>query len=205
VEVRTIRIAAVLVLVVVLSVSAVAQKHELAVTLGGNFPTNDQYNPGKSLAVGAQYDGRIFHVPTVSLYLDVPLVVATKSTFTEPAPIFCPITTPNCSLRNSYRSFFLTPGVKLKFGAPLVPFQPYVVAGFGVAHYNTTGSTFFGANSSNKPVFEVGGGVDMKIAPFVALRGEIRDFVSGTPNIAAITDKGHQHNIAPQVGLVFRF
>jgi Outer membrane protein beta-barrel domain len=199
------RVAMVAVLLATFSIAAFAQAHEFAITAGGNFPTNDQFNPGNSFAVGAQYDGRIFHVPLMQLYVDVPFVVATKSSFSEPSTIFCPITTPNCSLRNSYRSFFVTPGLKLKFGAPLVPFQPYVVAGVGVAHYNIPNGTIFGNDSSNKAAFEVGGGVDMKIAPFVSLRGEVRDFINGTPDLALITQSGHQHNIVPQVGLVFRF
>jgi hypothetical protein len=199
------RIAIVTTLLAAFSACAFAQAHEFAITAGGNFPKNDQFNPGNSFAVGAQYDGRILQVPLMQLYLDVPIVVATKSTFNEPSTIFCPITTPNCSLRNSYRSFFVTPGLKLKFGAPLVPVSPYVVAGVGIAHYNTTNSSFTGSDSSNKPVFEVGGGFDMKLLPFVGLRAEVRDFISGTPDIAAITQTGRQHNITPQVGLVFRF
>lgn len=199
------RIATVLLLLVLSSAAAFAQKNELAFTLGGNFPKNDQYNPGNSFAVGAQYDGRIFHVPTLQLYLDVPVVVATKTSFTSPAPLFCPIPSCPATIKDNYRSFFVTPGLKVKFGAPLIPFQPYLVGGLGVAHYNTPSNTFFGANSSNKAVFEVGGGVDVKLIPHIGLRGEIRDFISGTPNVAAITQTGHQHNIAPQVGLVFKF
>jgi len=204
--VRTIlKLAIAVALSAVMTTTASAQAHEFAITAGGNFPSNDQFNPGNSFAVGAQYDGRIFHVPLMQLYVDVPLVVATKSSFNEPSTIFCPITIPNCSLRDSYRSFFVTPGLKLKFGAPLVPFQPYVVAGVGLAHYNIPNGTIFGNDSSNKAAFEVGGGVDMKVAPFLSLRGEVRDFISGTPDIAAITQSGHTHNVVPQVGVVFRF
>lgn len=202
---RTIlKVAIVTALTAVMSIGAFAQAHELAITAGGNFPSNDQLNPGNSFAVGGQYDGRIFHVPLVGLYLDVPLVVATKSTFTEPlAAITCPITTPNCSLRNSYRSFFFTPGLKVTLGVPLI--HPYVVAGVGFAHYNTTNGVSFGNSSSTKAAWSVGGGVDMKVLPYISLRGEVRDFISGTPEIAAITASGHTHNVVPQVGLVFRF
>lgn len=201
---RTIlRLAILTALVALLSMSAFAQAHELAITAGGNFPSNDQFNPGNSFAVGAQYDGRILHVPLVQLYVDVPLVVATKSTFTEFAPVLCPITTPNCSFRNSYRSFFFTPGLKVALGVPLI--HPYLVAGAGLAHYNVTNGTTFGNDSSNKFAWEVGGGVDMKIFPYLSLRGEVRDFINGTPDIAAITQEGRTHNVVPQVGLVFRF
>ncbi len=200
---RTIfRVVAVTMLVALLTAGAMAQKHELALTLGGNFPKNDQSNPGNSFAVGAQYDGRIFHVPTLQLYLDVPIVGATNTSFTSPSQLACA----GCptSIRDHYRSFFFTPGLKLKFGAPLVPFQPYVVAGVGVAHYNIP-NTSFTASSSNKAVFEVGGGVDVKLVPHLGLRGEVRDFISGTPEIAALTRTGQQHNIAPQIGLVLKF
>lgn len=197
---RTIlKVAIVTVLAAVMSASAFAQAHEFAITAGGNFPKNDQYNPGNSFAVGAQYDGRIASAPFVSLYLDVPLAVATKSSFTDPGCIS------PCNFKNNYRSFFFTPGLKLRLGAPLIPVAPYVVAGVGFAHYNVPNSTLFGNDSSTKAAFSVGGGVDMKVAPFFSIRGEVRDFISGTPDIAAITQSGKQHNVVPQVGLVFRF
>jgi opacity protein-like surface antigen len=183
-------------LLALMSVSAFAQAHELAITAGGNFPSNDQFNPGNSFVVGGQYDGRIFHVPLVALYLDVPLVVATNSSFREPSIV---------NVRNSYRSFFFTPGLKVRFGAPLVPVAPYVVAGVGFAHYNTNNDVLFGNNSSTNAAWSIGGGLDMKVAPFFSIRGEVRDFISGTPDIAAITQSGRTHNVVPQVGLVFRF
>ncbi len=205
---KTIRFAVLAIVVLsfaaIFSVGAFAQAHELAVTIGGNFPKNDQYNPGNSFAVGAQYDGRIIHVPLASLYVDLPFVVATKSTFSEPSTIFCPVTNPSCSLRNSYRSYYFTPGLKVKL-APEFPVSPYFVAGVGFAHYNTVNSTFIGNNSSTKAAYEVGGGIDWKIAPFVSARAEVRDFINGTPDIATITQTGHQHNVVPQVGLVLRF
>ena len=193
------KLAIVLMIATVVTATAYGQAHEFAITAGGNFPKNDQYNPGNSFAVGAQYDGRIAQVPFFSLYLDVPLAVATKSSFTDPSCIS------PCTFKNNYRSFFFTPGLKLRFGAPLVPVAPYVVAGAGFAHYNVPDAAIFGNNSSNKAAFEVGAGVDMKVAPFFSIRGEVRDFISGTPDIAAITQSGKQHNVVPQVGLVFRF
>ena len=187
-------------LVAVMSIGAFAQAHEFAITAGGNFPSNDQLNPGNSFAVGAQYDGRIFHVPLVALYVDVPLVVATKSTFHS--PIVC-IQIPCNATSLGYRSFFFTPGLKVTFGVPFI--HPYLVGGVGFAHYNTTEDVAFGDNSSTKAAYSVGGGIDMKIFPYLSLRGEVRDFISGTPDLAAITASGNTHNVVPQVGLVFRF
>ncbi len=180
--------------VLLLSVGAVAQSHELAITAGGNFPSNNYYDPSKSFAVGAQYDGRIIHVPLASLYVDVPFVISTHTSFTDPVL---------GNIRDNYQSYYLTPGLKLKL-APEFPISPYVVGGVGFAHYRTTTSSAFSA-SNNKAIYEIGGGLDMKVAPFFSVRGEVRDFIGGVPNFATLTDAGHQHNIVPQLGLVFRF
>jgi hypothetical protein len=182
------------------AIGAFAQAHEFAITAGGNFPSNDQLNPGASFAVGAQYDGRFFHLPLVGLYVDVPLVVATKSTFHSP---FVCIQTPCNATSLGYRSFFFTPGLKVTLGVPLI--HPYFAAGTGFAHYNTNEDVAFGNSSSTKAAYSVGGGLDMKIFPYLSLRGEVRDFISGTPDLAAITASGHTHNVVPQAGLVFRF
>src|SRR5512144_2189029 len=73
---------AVLTLTLVLLATATyasAQKHELAITVGGQFPSNNVFDSGASVAVGANYAGRIFHVPLASLYFELPVIVGPKS------------------------------------------------------------------------------------------------------------------------------
>lgn len=168
-----------------------AQAHELAITVGGQFPSNNQFDSGTSFAVGASYAGRIFHLPLASLYFELPVVVGPKSVTRLPS-------------RSNYSSLFITPGLKLKF-APEFPISPYLAGGIGYARFHQDAATTVSAQTLNKDVYDIGGGLDFKIAPFVSWRGEVRDFYSGLPNFNSLPDTGRQHNIVAQTGLVLRF
>jgi opacity protein-like surface antigen len=174
------------------SIGASAQSNELAITGGGQFSSNDFFDSKTSWVIGGNFAHRIFSVPFVSLYFEVPVVVA-----------------PNSGLKltsTDYSSVFVTPGVKLKL-APSFPLSPYVAAGVGFAHFRADATATTPSDSHTNAVFDIGGGLDLKIAPFVSLRGEVRDFYSGIPdfNVLGGSLSGRQHNVVPQAGLVFRF
>jgi hypothetical protein len=194
-----------LALIFTCSVGAMAQRNEIAGTVGGSLSTSSVLDPGASLAYGAQYDGRLLHSPAASLYVDVPFVVVSKSSFIE--PITCALLS---QCQNSYNSYFFTPGVKVNL-APSFFLSPYAVAGIGLAHYHTIDIPILGSSSVNHVAFEVGGGLDVKVFPHVMLRGEVRDFISTTPDLANVITNftggslGKQNNIIPQAGLVFTF
>ena len=180
-----------LLFLLVMSVFASAQSHELALTVGGQFPYNNQFDSGASFAVGATYAGRIIHVPLAALYFELPVVVGPKSVLRLPS-------------RSNYSSLFITPGLKLKL-APELPISPYFVGGIGYARFHQDSNALVAAQTVNKEVFDFGGGVDFKIAPFVSWRGEVRDFYSGLPSFNSLPDNGRQHNVVAQTGLVLRF
>ena len=174
------------------SLGAMAQKNELAVTAGGQFPNNSEFNSGASWAVGASFAHRIFHAPLASLYWEIPVVGAPESVMKTP-------------FRTSYSSLFVTPGLKVKF-APEFPISPWLAAGVGVARFHNSANATFPDDTTTKAVFDIGGGIDWKIAPFLSARLEVRDFYSGLPDIASASGlSGRQHNVVPQVGLVVRF
>ena len=179
-------------LLVLTCLPSLAQSNELAITGGGQFSSNNSFDTGASWAVGANFAHRIAGVPFFGLYFEVPVVVAPRSVIH--------ITS------SDYSSLFVTPGLKLKF-APSFPISPYVAAGVGVARYHTNSTSTTGDQTSTKAVFAVGGGLDFKIAPFFSARAEVRDFYSGLPdfNLLGTDLSGRQHNVVPQVGLVFRF
>ena len=62
------KLAFILLILGVLLPAAFAQKNEFAVTAGGQFPNNSEFNSGTSWAVGASFAHRIFHAPLASLY-----------------------------------------------------------------------------------------------------------------------------------------
>lgn len=180
-----------LALLLLIGIAAQAQQHELAITAGGNFPRNNQFDSGASFAVGGSYSGRLAAVPFAALYFELPVVVAPKSVLHLPS-------------RTNYSSLFITPGLKVKF-APGFPMSPFIAAGVGFAHFAADATSTTGSDSHTTNVFDFGAGLDMKVFPYLSLRGEVRDFYSGSPGFSAITDNSRQHNIVAQTGLVFRF
>lgn len=180
------------VLCLLIALGASAQKNEFAVTAGGQFPNNSEFNSGASWAVGASFAHRIFHAPLASLYWEIPVVGAPQNVMKAP-------------FQTTYSSLFVTPGLKVKF-APEFPISPWLAGGIGVARYHNAANINFSDQTSTKAVFDIGGGIDWKIAPFLSARGELRDFYSGLPDLASASGlSGRQHNVVPQVGLVLRF
>jgi len=175
----------------VMSVFANAQRHELAFTVGGQWPSNEQFDSGASFAVGGTYAGRIVHVPLAALYFELPVVVGTKSVTRLPS-------------RSNYSSLFITPGLKVKF-APEFPVSPYIAGGIGYARFHQDANTVVTSQTVNTEVYDFGGGLDFKIAPYLSWRGEVRDFYSGFPDFNSLPDTGRQNNLVVQTGLVIRF
>jgi opacity protein-like surface antigen len=188
------------ILVAALGTVAWAQKAEIALTAGVYHPVNNGYSSSNAFAIEGNVAGRIFSVPFVSIYVEVP-VAGTLNT-----------TVPAAALTNAgtYSSIFVAPGLRLKL-APSFPLSPYIAAGGGLAHFNRSASeTPSGASSSiNKALFDIGGGLDLKIAPFLSVRAEVRDFYSGSPELTLNQVTGtfnqRQHNILGTAGLVLRF
>jgi Outer membrane protein beta-barrel domain len=188
------RLAAVLFCLVLLSATAFAQSAEIAGLVGGHFPISPSVNVSTGFAVQGNLAGRIAGVPFVGVYIEVPVI----ATFGIDAGSAC-VTNAVCK----YNSLWITPGLKLKL-APSLPLSPYFVLGGGFVRFRTTqsnGST----NTDTNAVFDVGGGLDMKIAPFVSLRGELRDMYAGRPRLTLASIAGRQHNLLVEGGLVFRF
>lgn len=169
-----------------------AQNNELGVTVGGYFPINSQSGAGTAFAAGGSFAHRIIGVPLVSVYFELPVY----GTFNSVTDIVS--TTQG---RAKYSGLFVTPGLKLKLASGF-PISPYFVAGGGLARFSK--SNVSTDSTTNTGVFDVGGGLDLKIAPFVSARGEVRDYYSGSPNIqTGFTSREHQ--LITSVGLVLRF
>jgi len=101
--------------------------------------------------------------------------------------------------RENYTSYYITPGVKVKF-APGFIVSPYLAAGVGWSHFSSTQTNA----SDTKFASDFAGGLDIKVLPFVSLRLEARDFYGGVPQLILPTNGG-QNNIVVSGGLVLRF
>ena len=187
--------------------AALAQKHEIAVTSGALrtgdhdiiLPNPGFLRTGTGLTFEISYAQRFFDARVAALYFEVPLVVTPR---TE-------IDSSNALSPRSYSTVFITPGIKLKL-APGFKYSPYAVAGVGYARFNESTTSVDdlpnpGDRGTNRAVFNVGGGIDVRVFPFVSLRGEVRDFYSGTPQFNAELIGDRQHNFLVSAGVVFRF
>jgi len=102
-----------------------------------------------------------------------------------------------------FSSVFLTPSAQFKF-LPDARISPFASMGAGVAHFSNT----LGGSSGNTGAFQIGGGVDFR-TPMrgLAIRTEVRDFITGRPAIGAFADfsSSHLQNIFAGGGFVLKF
>lgn len=108
-----------------------------------------------------------------------------------------------------YRAYFVTPSARVTF-LPNLPFTPWASVGGGFGHFSASSTLEFGGANPGKTgnttgVLQFGGGTDVPIWRTFSLRGEIRDFYSGVPQLNIDTGKSHQSNLFVGVGVVWRF
>ena len=187
--------------------SAAAQQNELGLTIGAMktgesslaASTGDtSAHTGTSFALQADYSARFFTAGVASLYFNFPLAATPKTN----------IITSNALSVRSYSSLYFTPGIKLKL-LPLGKVSPYVVGGVGLARLSPS-STLVNGQPANSDVkiniaYSIGGGVDVKVAPHISLRGEVRDYNTVTPAFTITLFKERQNNALISGGIVLRF
>ena len=188
-----------------ISNSARAQQFELGLSIGAlksgdhTLPATGSIKADTGFAYEVNFAARVYNVHLAALYVEVPFAGTPSTGLTSSNP-FSP---------SDYSSFFLTPGLKLKL-LPVAPISPYGFVGAGFARFHPSSSLINGQSntgdqSATRGAVDFGAGVDWKVMPFFSVRGEVRDFYSGTPrfNINVIGDK--QHNVLVSGGVVFRF
>jgi hypothetical protein len=181
--------------VILVGLPALAQKNELAIGAGGYFPVN-LTGAGNAAAIEGSFAHRIASVPLFSAYIELPVVGTLNSN----------VTTSGLVSSASYSALFVTPGLRVKF-APGSFVSPWLAAGGGLAHFSANSGLrlLSGTDTTNTGVFDFGGGLDMKVAPYLSVRGEVRDFYSGGLGFNISNFNQRQHNVVATAGLVFRF
>ena len=118
------------------------------------------------------------------------------------------VTSATAVVAQNYASLYVTPGVRLKL-FPRRRFSPWGAIGGGYALYQESNQLSDGQNTTNKflnrGVFDYGGGVDYRLFRLIGLRGEVRDFLSGNPNLNARPTLSTQHNVVASGGIILRF
>jgi hypothetical protein len=189
---------------------AAAQKNEVSGLVGRTFVTDQTITAstltdnklrfGNGLSFEGNYARRIMGAGLLSLSLEVPVVVNPDEDLHAAAPNNVP---------ESYRSYFVTPAGRLNlFSATGV--SPWVSVGGGVGHFSESSKLLFGGTNPSKTgtttgVFQAGVGVDVRLIRRFSVRGELRDFWSGTPKTNVNTGNSRQHNLFVGGGLVWHF
>ena len=186
--------------------ASLGQKHEAAF-LSGALRTGDHsfilprpgfVHTGTGLTYQLNYSSRFFDAKAAGLYFEFPLVITPTSK----------LRASTVALPRSYSNIFFTPGIKLKL-APGLKWSPYLFGGIGVARATasktqTDGQPNLSDRSKVSAAYDFGVGIDVKVFPHLSLRGEVRDFYTGTPRLGLdLTDK--QQRFLVSAGAVIRY
>ena len=199
----------VLLALVTMGTNAFAQKYEIAGSVGRTFisdqgvlganPADPNLHFGNGLTYGANFARRFLDIGLLSVSVEVPFVFTptTKVHFNT-----------GLAVRN-FRSYFVTPAARVNL-FPSTAFSPWVSVGGGFGRFGESSTLEFGDPNPGKTgttsgVFQTGGGLDVRLVGPLKLRGEIRDWFSGVPQLNVSTGKTRQHNIFVGGGAVFTF
>ena len=181
--------------------TAFAQRQELAFTLGRVLAT-DRQSVKSSGGTGLQvnYGVRLWSNGAFAISGEVHFLASPLRDVSE---------TGKLAATKDYASLYLTPGIRVKFH-PNGRLQPFGVIGGGYALYEHSNLTSLGTvnlapRHLNTGAFVYGGGVDVPVRKWLALRGEARDFYTGSPYYHASLVLGRQHNVVVSGGFVLRF
>lgn len=188
--------------------SASAQTNEVGFLVGATSGNENQFEQfpqiltlrtDASFTVQFDYARRLFNARVAALYFDVPLIVIPSTGFKTSSGL----------LPKDFSSFFFTPGLKVKL-IPFSKFNPYFVAGAGFARLNPSdiridGQPLQSGSSKTYGAYTIGGGIDVKVFPFVSLRGEVRDVRTGSPQLSINLFEDREHYVVTTAGIVLRF
>lgn len=109
----------------------------------------------------------------------------------------------------NYKSFFVTPSLRANL-FPGSGLSPWVSAGGGFGYFKENATLEFGGANPGKTgtttgIFQAGAGLDVKLFSRFSLRGEVRDFFTGVPQLNVDIGKSRQHNFFVGGGVIFHF
>jgi hypothetical protein len=207
-------IAVLAVTISVLGARATAQdeKNELTGIIGRIFisdqgihgPNAPLVNPfvrsGEGLTFEVNYSRQLFGTPVYAVSGEVPAVFNLDEDLGSGSAV----------VPTGYKQIFVTPSVRLNL-FPATAVSPWVSFGGGFAHFSEDSQLIYqgGPNpgtSTTSGVIQGGVGLDVRVYHRFSIRGEVRDFWSGTPDLPlADTGKTRQHNYFVGGGVIWHF
>jgi hypothetical protein len=153
---------------------------------------------GGGLALQANYGYRVVDGDWAALYVDGNVL----------ANPLREIASANQAVTRDYASLYLTSGLRLKL-LPDERISPYTFVGGGLAWYEQSTTLLDGsanpvARNLYRGALTFGAGVDVGVRKWLDLRGEVRDFYTGSPAYN-IPLGGGQHNVSLTGGFVLRW
>jgi hypothetical protein len=199
------RLALLVVPVVFLISSALAQVNEVSLTAGRTF-VSTQTNQADGLpvhfgneeTVAADY-GRLLKTHKIfGIYAELPVAIYFRMD----------VNTNIGTSPKDISALFATPSVRVNvFSGDTV--TPWVSAGGGFGHFRVAPETLYNnpnpGSGSNTGVIQFGAGLDTWFWHTWGARFEARDFYSGVPDLNIDTGRSRQHNYYVGVGVMHRF
>ena len=167
---------------------------------GANAPAvNPLVRSGEGLTFEVNYARHLFGTPIYGVSGEVPAVFNLDEKLNSGGPV----------VPQSYKQIFVTPSVRVNL-FPSTAVSPWVSIGGGFAHFTENHNLlYYGTNpggSTTSGVLQGGVGLDVKVLGRFSIRGEVRDFWSGSPDLPlADTGKTRQHNYFVGGGVVWHF
>jgi hypothetical protein len=167
---------------------------------GPNAPTiNPFVRSGNGLTFEVNYARRLLSTPIFAISGEVPAVFNLDEKLNSGSPV----------VPTEYKQIFVTPAMRLNL-FPETAVTPWVSLGGGFGHFSEGKNLiYFGTNpgtSSTTGVLQGGLGLDVKVWRRFSIRGQVRDFWSGTPSLPlADTGKSRQNNYFVGGGVVWHF
>ena len=183
-----------------------AQKNELSGLIGRTFISDqgikggtffdNNVHFGKGLTFEVNYAHRVLGPGFASLSLEVPVVVNWDEDLNSDA----------VQVPKSFKSYFVTPSARLNVFANSAV-TPWVSLGGGIGRFSESSTQVSGAGKTGTTTgaLQAGLGLDVRFFGRFSLRGEVRDFWSGVPQLNVDTGKSRQHNFFVAGGLVWHF
>jgi hypothetical protein len=191
------------------SASAQDEKNEVTGMIGRIFisdqgiPGATYFNPfvrsGKGLTFEANFAHHFLGTSIYSISGEVPAVFNLDEKLNSGANV----------VPKSYKQIFVTPAVRLNL-FPATAVSPWLSFGGGFGYFTENNTLIYGGpnprGSSTTGAIQGGAGLDVKVWHRFSIRGEVRDFWSGTPDLPlAGTGKSRQNNYFVGGGVVWHF
>lgn len=194
--------------VVTLATSALAQKNELTGIIGRTFISdqgvpntglaNSNIHFGKGTSFEVNYGRFILGNGFTRLSFEVPAVFNLDEDIQFKENL----------VPERLRTYFVTPSLRANVFANTAV-SPWISFGGGFGHLSPSSNLEFGgpspAKSNTTGVMQIGFGLDVRVWKSFSVRGGVRDFWSGTPNLNVDTGKSRQHNYFVGGGLIWHF